>query len=808
MTLTAYPCKLSPEEFEARLSGSYLPLPGQVLRLVAPAGAYVQVVSIQTVSVGEGLVCCRILQGRPSLAPVQVEVLTPALLRQAIQALQPEVNHPLHLGRLGTFDFFRLGALNVISGDAFSNQYDALTLFMDGITRYQNVLVLDPLGLATPGENSVCLHAGDDFRLSLQDVGSKQFLDNFAQLLPQSLQEAGLRTLANLLPTSMQAFVGFQSLFALESLAEAPLRNLILQNLHMMAQSHIFADTPEDVFSLESPLPQRITILDVSVLTEPWKCLFYAELCRHVIRTAGGDTVLALIHPEHYLNDLPAWFRQADEAELTILALPSSHRQVGMEGKDGFAASEKSNYANASNHLKAETNGHLLLQGQLTWGLPLQATLCDDALEATEFLTESLPFSAPAAFLTEGESESDFFAEPSSVSQVTAEQTTLIMASEPEVVSQQLESKAPFIESFSEGDLSAHAIENSTASFAVENEPPVMDLDSKEEAETTLFPDTMNSDSDNGQSDDPQVLEPANPNADSVLEADEALAFRKPEEAGTEETEIAQNEIEQAEEPGLFGESDGEDSAEPFLPEMLEMPEIEDAVEPVRIFEEEETEEEQGEAQETGEEPGTTAENEDDDEGEDWFPDFDASLISGLPGETSITGLLSPLSEPSSETDAFLEDGDDDLFFAFDPDLGDEHLSSENKGLDTLGTAVSPVESMGTVQSPPMPEELQYENEEEAEPATTVVDSVPAPPFVDETPPIYQHETHLPPQSLPQSPFQAGERVHHPTYGAGTVMKVLPMAEQVILNISFEQVGKRLLDPSLCELTREGETPQ
>lgn len=49
--------------------------------------------------------------------------------------------------------------------------------------------------------------------------------------------------------------------------------------------------------------------------------------------------------------------------------------------------------------------------------------------------------------------------------------------------------------------------------------------------------------------------------------------------------------------------------------------------------------------------------------------------------------------------------------------------------------------------------------------------------------------------------YQEGQRIHHPSYGEGQIQKVMRMYDdQVVLNIQFEGIGKRLLDPSLCEL--------
>lgn len=51
--------------------------------------------------------------------------------------------------------------------------------------------------------------------------------------------------------------------------------------------------------------------------------------------------------------------------------------------------------------------------------------------------------------------------------------------------------------------------------------------------------------------------------------------------------------------------------------------------------------------------------------------------------------------------------------------------------------------------------------------------------------------------------FQPGERVKHHRYGQGVIKRVITMNdEQVILNINFEGIGKRLLDPRLTQLEK------
>lgn len=53
------------------------------------------------------------------------------------------------------------------------------------------------------------------------------------------------------------------------------------------------------------------------------------------------------------------------------------------------------------------------------------------------------------------------------------------------------------------------------------------------------------------------------------------------------------------------------------------------------------------------------------------------------------------------------------------------------------------------------------------------------------------------------SDFNPGQMVFHPRYGRGIIQRVIPMdQDQIILNIHFDGVGKRLLDPKLTQLEK------
>jgi hypothetical protein len=58
------------------------------------------------------------------------------------------------------------------------------------------------------------------------------------------------------------------------------------------------------------------------------------------------------------------------------------------------------------------------------------------------------------------------------------------------------------------------------------------------------------------------------------------------------------------------------------------------------------------------------------------------------------------------------------------------------------------------------------------------------------------------PDAQSQPAYKIGDRVKHEKYGFGSIHKVTPVDESVILHIIFDSVGKRLMDPTLTGITK------
>ncbi len=55
-------------------------------------------------------------------------------------------------------------------------------------------------------------------------------------------------------------------------------------------------------------------------------------------------------------------------------------------------------------------------------------------------------------------------------------------------------------------------------------------------------------------------------------------------------------------------------------------------------------------------------------------------------------------------------------------------------------------------------------------------------------------------QDIPEYDFQEGMRVSHEKYGAGSILKVVKYSNRCLLQIEFEETGKRLLDPKIAKI--------
>lgn len=76
-------------------------------------------------------------------------------------------------------------------------------------------------------------------------------------------------------------------------------------------------------------------------------------------------------------------------------------------------------------------------------------------------------------------------------------------------------------------------------------------------------------------------------------------------------------------------------------------------------------------------------------------------------------------------------------------------------------------------------------------------------PLVNEEPPVVPvYPADEPIADSEDIGFTQGDSVTHPRYGRGVVEKIIKYGNKTLCSISFENVGRRLLDPSISELTK------
>ncbi len=864
MAITVYPYKLTQRELEARLAPGLTVLPGQLLRFegVSPVYGQIQeVCALPPASAGmpEGYgVCIRLLHGCPTLEPQQVTLLNAAQMALEVQQLQAPFRQPMQLGKAFTAELFNLGALTLVEGDDFVLKYEALQLFLEGVRPYCQVLIIDPLGLFTEEDELDYRQAGRDVRLSVQAVGSRRFLGAFGELFSISLRDEALRVVAEHLP-SLQDFTGFSHLLNIETAVNVPLRNLIAQNYHAVAQAHVFADAPEQILSLDTLAAGReLAVVDLSELKAPWKSLFYEQLCLELFQAAPNlpkPILPVLIYPENYLGDLPAWVQRADEAEMSLLVLASPYSSDMLREM-------------ANNRVRVESRQQVEMQGVLTLGLPisfalgahedaeppLQVNLPVSAPEEMWLIPKeppALPSEAPATPVTEKALEAaeqlvGDLAEPAvempPLRRKPPEQAWWFEVSQPVLEDEEEENGEgePAFEPMD--DVAEPALGQNLGEAELAVEPPhIVDLSAPLPEPTISFlsaeqlSELLSSSPVAPENPLPEAASayPAYPPdypKDSLdyPDAEEgALQLQKGLVTGGEvdllppALEEIQNGLEPAEthaEP----EAPGQEPVNEAVPELTADNEAGRMTSgPMELMEA---------ADETFEAtppPFPTPEEFARDEFSfELHLDQSEQAVSGEEGYySSYLGEGESLPDTVSRSLSEFEDMDlsavEEPLFDFEPEL----YTDADAGLEAATSYSS--EETYSAEAPVMPQEGLAKAHSDAE-IREALDSIFPQEFMERTPdgesalqaveplpesppapvapppediPVYQKPVE--PMSGNEAGFQAGDRVRHPAYGLGVVQRVIPMEESVVLNIVFEAVGKRLLDPALSELVRE-----
>lgn len=162
--------------------------------------------------------------------------------------------------------------------------------------------------------------------------------------------------------------------------------------------------------------------------------------------------------------------------------------------------------------------------------------------------------------------------------------------------------------------------------------------------------------------------------------------------------------------------------------------------------------------------------------------------VSNILDDESISEEDQGLTEDDLELDPLPEQ--DDLQSFDEEDLTDEPLDEDSTALteDDLNF----IDDNQIAQPSSMYEEQEPE----------ITDDYQESPYIEEqTPvvPVYPAEQEPAEES---EDFQQGDSVTHPRYGRGVVEKIIKYGNKTLCSISFENVGRRLLDPTISELKK------
>ena len=162
--------------------------------------------------------------------------------------------------------------------------------------------------------------------------------------------------------------------------------------------------------------------------------------------------------------------------------------------------------------------------------------------------------------------------------------------------------------------------------------------------------------------------------------------------------------------------------------------------------------------------------------------------VSNILDDESISEEDQGLTEDDFELDPLPEQ--EDLQSFDEEDLTDEPLDEDSTALteDDLNF----IDNNQIAQPSSMYEEQEPE----------ITDDYQESPYIEEqTPvvPVYPAEQEPAEES---GDFQQGDSVTHPRYGRGVVEKIIKYGNKTLCSISFENVGRRLLDPTISELKK------
>ena len=133
-----------------------------------------------------------------------------------------------------------------------------------------------------------------------------------------------------------------------------------------------------------------------------------------------------------------------------------------------------------------------------------------------------------------------------------------------------------------------------------------------------------------------------------------------------------------------------------------------------------------------------------------------------------------------------LIEGSEDIFENAEPLMSEENLQDDTLTEDDLNFLEGNMQPQ---------EEETFDIDNAVDEMFEEEESLETPPVV----PVYPAEENAPAEEID---FKQGDRVTHHRYGRGVVEKIITYGNKTLCSISFENVGRRLLDPTITDLTK------
>lgn len=154
--------------------------------------------------------------------------------------------------------------------------------------------------------------------------------------------------------------------------------------------------------------------------------------------------------------------------------------------------------------------------------------------------------------------------------------------------------------------------------------------------------------------------------------------------------------------------------------------------------------------------------------------------------------------EIARDVDSVYTKTKDDSLSDSDLDLIDELNSDEEMSLEEVSANDNVLEELSDdsdeIMEPPTIELKELENDEKQEILETRDSSTPIVPVYD---------ADIPQEDMVMSdPIQQGDSVIHAKYGTGVVEKMIKYGSKTLFSINFDNIGRRLLDPTLTEIKK------